>query len=195
MFAEVVRTNRQRLGLTQEELATTAGLGVRTIRKIEAGLVDTPRPVTVRLLADAFGLAGAARERFCQAASDRLTGSSLTARAEARPRVCALLAGAGNQRHNQRSPASFHTTVHAACRDLDADAVCDVWLVGIEAVAQCVQLLYRHQQREPASDVQVRAIVAAVFGDREYGADWVPDPVRCAEISGRTGAQPPELAQ
>ncbi len=69
MFAEVVRTHRQRLGLTQEELATNARLGLRTIRKIEAGLVGTPRPATVRLLADAFGLVDAGRERFCQIAA------------------------------------------------------------------------------------------------------------------------------
>jgi transcriptional regulator with XRE-family HTH domain len=50
VFAEVVRAQRQRLGLTQEDLASKAGLGVRTIRKIEAGQVSTPRPTTVRLL-------------------------------------------------------------------------------------------------------------------------------------------------
>jgi tetratricopeptide (TPR) repeat protein/transcriptional regulator with XRE-family HTH domain len=68
VFAEMVRANRRRLGLTQEELAATAGLNVRSIRKVEAGRVSTPRPVSVRLLADAFGLAGADREDFYRAA-------------------------------------------------------------------------------------------------------------------------------
>jgi tetratricopeptide (TPR) repeat protein/transcriptional regulator with XRE-family HTH domain len=75
VFAEVVRAYRQRLGLTQEELAAKAGLGVRTIRKLEAGLVRTPRPVTVRLLADAFGVVGTDREGFCQAAAGEPTAA------------------------------------------------------------------------------------------------------------------------
>jgi hypothetical protein len=39
---------------------------VRGIRKIETGRTNTPRPATVRLLADAFGLAGTERDRFLQ---------------------------------------------------------------------------------------------------------------------------------
>jgi tetratricopeptide (TPR) repeat protein/transcriptional regulator with XRE-family HTH domain len=73
VFAEVVRAQRQRQGLTQEELAAKAGLGVRTVRKIEAGSVGTPRPATVRLLADAFGLVDDDRERFCQTAAGEPT--------------------------------------------------------------------------------------------------------------------------
>lgn len=68
MFADVVRNHRRRLGLTQEELAERAGVNVRTIGKIEAGRIAVPRPMTVRLLADAFGLADEERDRFCTAA-------------------------------------------------------------------------------------------------------------------------------
>jgi tetratricopeptide (TPR) repeat protein/transcriptional regulator with XRE-family HTH domain len=63
VFSGVVRTHRQRLGLTQEELADRSGLSVRAIGKIESGRT-TPRPQTVRLLADVFGLTGTERERF-----------------------------------------------------------------------------------------------------------------------------------
>jgi tetratricopeptide (TPR) repeat protein/transcriptional regulator with XRE-family HTH domain len=112
VFAEVVRTNRQRLGLTQEELAASAGLGVRTIRKIEAGRVGVPRPATVRLLADAFGLIGADRDGFCQIAAGEPTEpstnsrtpaqlpadvSAFTGRAEQLAQLDAQLAGAGDQ--------------------------------------------------------------------------------------------------
>jgi tetratricopeptide (TPR) repeat protein/transcriptional regulator with XRE-family HTH domain len=69
MFGRLVRSHRQRLGLTQQELADRAKLGARTIRNLEAGLIRSPRPVTVRLLADAFGLTGQARDRFCEAAA------------------------------------------------------------------------------------------------------------------------------
>ena len=66
MFGAQVRAQRQRLGMTQEELALRTGLSVRGIRNLEAGRIGSPRPATVRLLADAFELSGAERDRFCQ---------------------------------------------------------------------------------------------------------------------------------
>jgi tetratricopeptide (TPR) repeat protein/transcriptional regulator with XRE-family HTH domain len=57
------------LGLTQDDLAAATGLSVRSIRNIEAGRVAAPRAPSVRLLAYAFGLDGADRARFCQAAA------------------------------------------------------------------------------------------------------------------------------
>jgi transcriptional regulator with XRE-family HTH domain len=69
MSGEIVRVHRRRLGLTQEELADKTGLSVRSIGNLEAGRIVAPRPATVRLLADAFGLAGADRDRFCHAVS------------------------------------------------------------------------------------------------------------------------------
>jgi tetratricopeptide (TPR) repeat protein/transcriptional regulator with XRE-family HTH domain len=80
MFGEVVRTHRRRLGLSQEDLARRTGVGVRSIGKIETGRIAAPRPVTVRLLADAFGLSGRARERFCQAVATDPLLSGPTAR-------------------------------------------------------------------------------------------------------------------
>jgi transcriptional regulator with XRE-family HTH domain len=73
MFGEVVRAHRRRLGLTQEELADRSGLSVRSIGKIESSRIVAPRPPTVRLLADAFGLTGADRDRFCQSVTDGTT--------------------------------------------------------------------------------------------------------------------------
>jgi tetratricopeptide (TPR) repeat protein/transcriptional regulator with XRE-family HTH domain len=67
VFGQVVRGHRERCGLTQQELADTSRLSVRSVGKIEAGH-GTPRPVTVRLLADAFGLVGLERDRFFAAA-------------------------------------------------------------------------------------------------------------------------------
>src|SRR3954447_11290470 len=68
MFGELVRTHRRRLGMTQEDLAERAGVSVRSVGKWESGKVAAPRLWTVRLLADAFGLDGADRERFCRSA-------------------------------------------------------------------------------------------------------------------------------
>jgi transcriptional regulator with XRE-family HTH domain len=64
MFGQVVRAHRRRLGLTQEELAGSAGVGLRTVRDIETGRVGRPRQTTVRRLAEVFGLRGVERDRF-----------------------------------------------------------------------------------------------------------------------------------
>ncbi len=69
MFGDLVRTHRRRVGLSQEELAEKAGISVRGLRKIESNQIDMPRPVTVRLLADAFGLTGKDRDWFAASAA------------------------------------------------------------------------------------------------------------------------------
>ncbi len=69
VFGALVRGHRQRLGLTQEELATKAGLSVRSIVKLEGGRIAVPRPPTVRLLAVVFGLAGADADAFHRCAA------------------------------------------------------------------------------------------------------------------------------
>ncbi len=67
MFGQLVRDHRLRLGLSQAEVADRTGLGERGLRNIETGRITKPRPVTVRLLADAFELQGEERDRFCAA--------------------------------------------------------------------------------------------------------------------------------
>jgi tetratricopeptide (TPR) repeat protein/transcriptional regulator with XRE-family HTH domain len=67
-FGLAVRAHRRRLGLSQEDLAQRIGVSTSTIGKVEAGRISQPRPATMRLLADAFGLTGEARDRFCQTA-------------------------------------------------------------------------------------------------------------------------------
>jgi tetratricopeptide (TPR) repeat protein/transcriptional regulator with XRE-family HTH domain len=56
--------------MSQEELAARTGVSVRGIRNLEAGRTERPRPGTVRLLADAFELSGAERDRFYRSARD-----------------------------------------------------------------------------------------------------------------------------
>jgi len=69
-FAYVVRMNRRRLSLSQEELAARSGISVRALRKIESSRTSMPRPFTVRLLADAFGLRGEERSAFYRMAAE-----------------------------------------------------------------------------------------------------------------------------
>jgi tetratricopeptide (TPR) repeat protein len=67
-FGAHVLDHRLRRGMSQEDLAVRTGLSVRTIRYLESGRPGRPRPETVRLLCDAFGLDGAEREAFSAAA-------------------------------------------------------------------------------------------------------------------------------
>ncbi|WP_433212568.1 ATP-binding protein [Dactylosporangium sp. CS-047395] len=71
VFAAALRANRLARGLTQDELAARAGLGVRTLRELERGRVARPQRNTLSLLADALDLTGPDREAFLNSASNR----------------------------------------------------------------------------------------------------------------------------
>lgn len=76
MFGEVVRGHRRRRAWTQEVLAERTGISVRSIRNIEAGHIHTPRAGTLRLLADAFELEGAERDRFFSLSQEAATSAA-----------------------------------------------------------------------------------------------------------------------
>ena len=63
-FAALLRRLRTEAGLTQEELAESAGLSARSVSDLERGVAVTARKDTARLLADALRLTGAVREGF-----------------------------------------------------------------------------------------------------------------------------------
>lgn len=63
-FSELLRRLRAEARLTQEELAASAGLGVRSVSDLERGVALTARKDTARLLADALNLSGPARDSF-----------------------------------------------------------------------------------------------------------------------------------
>ncbi|MFG2165286.1 ATP-binding protein [Micromonospora chersina] len=65
---DLLRGHRLAAGLTQAELATRAGVGVRTVRDLERGRATRPQRTTVDLLADALDLTGTARQAFVAAA-------------------------------------------------------------------------------------------------------------------------------
>jgi tetratricopeptide (TPR) repeat protein/transcriptional regulator with XRE-family HTH domain len=70
VFGRLLRAHRLRLLLTQEQLAERSGISPRAIRELERGRVRRPRGDSLRLLADALGLAGAIRLEFQAAARD-----------------------------------------------------------------------------------------------------------------------------
>ena len=63
-FGGLLRQLRAEAGLTQEALADAAGLSARTVSDLERGVNSTARKESARLLADALGLTGQAREDF-----------------------------------------------------------------------------------------------------------------------------------
>lgn len=67
-FHGLLRSRRLAAGLTQAELATGAGIGVRTVRDLERGRASRPQRTTVELLASALGLTGDDRAAFVAAA-------------------------------------------------------------------------------------------------------------------------------
>ncbi len=68
----LLRRLRTNAGLTQEELAEAAGVSTRSVSDLERGINLTARKETARLLADALGLAGPAREEFEAVARGRV---------------------------------------------------------------------------------------------------------------------------
>ncbi|MBO0870775.1 MAG: helix-turn-helix domain-containing protein, partial [Micromonosporaceae bacterium] len=60
-LATLLRTWRERALLTQEQLASRAGVSVGTVRGLESGRIRRPRNESLRLLADGLGLPAAER--------------------------------------------------------------------------------------------------------------------------------------
>ncbi|WP_436525040.1 ATP-binding protein [Actinoplanes sp. HUAS TT8] len=70
-FSALLRSHRRRAGLTQDELAVRAAIGVRTVRDLERGRASRPQRTTAELLVQALGLTGSDREEFLAAARGR----------------------------------------------------------------------------------------------------------------------------
>jgi transcriptional regulator with XRE-family HTH domain len=64
VFGELLRSHRQTAGLTLEGLAERSGLTARAVSDIERGRTTRPYPRSMRQLADALRLTGAARDEF-----------------------------------------------------------------------------------------------------------------------------------
>jgi predicted ATPase/DNA-binding XRE family transcriptional regulator len=155
-FAVLLRQQRLAVGLTQEELASRSGLGVRTVRELERGRVVRPQRGTVSLLADALELAGDAREAFVQAAATRRPPPARPV--APLPAIPELI---GRDRELTEISALLDT----------ADLVTLVGLAGVGKT--CLALAVAHRYAGEAAAVSVSSVagrsdilaaVAAVFG-------------------------------
>src|SRR5215210_7492152 len=70
-FGERLRRLRESAGLTQEELASRAGLTAKAVSALERGERKRPYPHTVRSLADALGLSEEERAALAEAVRRR----------------------------------------------------------------------------------------------------------------------------
>ncbi|MFE3251654.1 helix-turn-helix domain-containing protein [Streptomyces sp. NPDC059209] len=79
LFGRLVRGHRDRVGLTQRELADLSTISVRAIRDLEQGRATRPRHATVRLIADGLRLGPRARADLEAAARQGQNGWALKA--------------------------------------------------------------------------------------------------------------------
>src|SRR6185437_14158043 len=96
-FAGLLRELRTHAQLTQGELASAAGVSLRTVSDLERGVAATPQKETVRLLADALSLIGPERVQFETAARgrplERVSGAAAAAAMRTLPRDVASFTG------------------------------------------------------------------------------------------------------
>jgi len=68
LFGRLLLKHRRAAGLTQEELATAAGVSARTLSNLERGHARAAQPRSAEALGDALGLTGEQRREFLAAA-------------------------------------------------------------------------------------------------------------------------------
>src|SRR5215210_2305604 len=78
-FGTILRELREAGGLTQEELASRAGLTAKAVSALERGERKRPYPHTVRALADALELFGDKRSALLAAVPNRGAEAPATA--------------------------------------------------------------------------------------------------------------------
>jgi transcriptional regulator with XRE-family HTH domain len=89
-FGEQLRRLREGAGLTQEELASRAGLTAKAVSALERGERKRPYPHTIRSLSDALGLSEEERAALAEAVLRRRDGDAPFPRKEAAASVSTL---------------------------------------------------------------------------------------------------------
>jgi predicted ATPase/transcriptional regulator with XRE-family HTH domain len=90
-LAELLRGYRLAAGISQEALAERCGLSARAVSDIETGAAQSPRLVTLMLVAEALGLSQVDRSRLQDAARKRLSnGTTLATPADSALRAVVL---------------------------------------------------------------------------------------------------------
>ncbi|MFC0029688.1 helix-turn-helix domain-containing protein [Micromonospora chaiyaphumensis] len=210
---DLLRGHRLAAGLTQAELATRAGVGVRTVRDLERGRATRPQRTTVDLLADALGLTGPARQAFLAAARPAQTtppeppadpAAHLPVGgpdAAAAPRPAARhLAVTGSAGGDSGTPIALPQPVPLLGRDRDVDEVAAllsehpvvslVGLAGVGKTALALTVAHAAAADHPAG------VTGVLVGEGSDTADVLAASVavfgvnRLADLSYRLGGRP-----
>jgi tetratricopeptide (TPR) repeat protein/transcriptional regulator with XRE-family HTH domain len=150
-FGDVLRSHRERLQLTQEDLAQRAALGVRTVRELEAGRVLRPRGQSLRLLADALALDGQARAQFVSLAYHGAKTSEPTPPPRQLPADIAGFIG----RQDVLEALDNTLTDHAALPTAAVGVVGITGMAGIGKTAVAVHWAHRVASRFPDGTLYV----------------------------------------
>ncbi len=138
-YAELLRQLRTDRGLTQEELASAAGLSPRTVSDLERGVNQTPRKATAALLADALRLSAAEREQFMAAARRRTrsadSGGPPTESAPADAGAAGAAAGRGAASVDAGAASGASPPGGPGSPDDDADASNVLWIESAASAA------------------------------------------------------------
>ncbi|MEV0713415.1 helix-turn-helix domain-containing protein [Asanoa sp. NPDC050611] len=195
-FDALLKAHRREAGLTQHELATRAGVGVRTVRDLERGRASRPQRTTVDLLADALHLAGAARAEFAAVAR----GITAPAATDERPAVPAF---------TPLTPASVAASRGRGLpppgplvgRDLDVAEVALtllrgdglvslVGLAGVGKTSVALAVIERVKERHPAGVAGIVITEGSTESDVLTAAATVLGVARSDELAGRLSGAP-----
>ena len=154
-FGRLLRRHRERVGLTQRELADLSTISVRAIRDLEQGRARKPRPDTVRLIADGLRLGGQARADLAAAVDQgRLPRGDFDAAIAPPPAVADAVIGR-------------EVEIATLVREL-ADRARSVRVVGMPGVGKS----------------RVAAAVAAGLHERRMPVLWATAPGQVAAFAG-----------
>ncbi|GAA1849609.1 ATP-binding protein [Asanoa iriomotensis] len=195
-FDALLKAHRREAGLTQHELATRAGVGVRTVRDLERGRASRPQRTTVDLLADALHLAGTVRAEFVAVAR----GAVPPAVADERPTVPAFtpLAPASVAASRGRGLPPPGPLVG---RDLDVAEVALtllrgvglvslVGLAGVGKTSVALAVIERVKERHPAGVAGIVITEGSTESDVLTAAATVLGVARSDELAGRLSGAP-----
>ncbi|MEV4535698.1 helix-turn-helix domain-containing protein [Asanoa sp. NPDC049518] len=192
-FDALLKARRQEAGLTQNELASRAGIGVRTVRDLERGRASRPQRTTVDLLATALNLAGAARAEFQAAAR----GTPTSPVAEEPPPLTSLAAASISAARGRGLPPPGQLVG----RDLDVAEVALtllrgdglVTLVGLAGVGKtsvALAVIERVKERHPGGVAGILITEGSTESDVLTAAATVLGVARADELAGRLAGAP-----
>ncbi|WFF02198.1 helix-turn-helix domain-containing protein [Micromonospora sp. WMMD964] len=186
---ELLREHRRAAGLTQAELASRAGVGVRTVRDLERGRAVRPQRTTVDLLAAALALTGVERAAFLAAARGSGAESPRT------DTTATALAVSGRTTTSSGRPVALPPPVALTGRDRDLTEltamltaehgprlVSLVGLAGVGKTALATSVAHAVAPAHPAG------VTGVLIGEGSDGPD-----VLAASVSVLGAARPAEL--